>query len=85
MKSILMISCMVILLMSCFWVQAFSEAGRTAAPILSRAIGARAGGMGQAFTSIEGGSESIVYNPAGTVFISKPMISLTSSSALVVI
>ena len=47
MKSKLMISYGIILLMASFPIKAFSEAGLTAAPILSRAIGARAGGMGQ--------------------------------------
>ncbi len=42
--------------------------GLTGASLLTRPIGARASGMGRAFTAVPGAAESVMYNPAGPGF-----------------
>ena len=44
---------------------AAAEAGLTGAVTLSRPLGARAEAMGGAFSAVEGGLDSLTYNPAG--------------------
>lgn len=41
-----------------------AESGRTAAPFLQRAMGARASSMGSAFVAVQGSIDSLQYNPA---------------------
>lgn len=48
--------------------QAQDKRGQTTMKFLSAPLGARATGMGDAMTSIESGSQSIFYNPAGMAF-----------------
>lgn len=49
--------------------RASGEAGRTAAPSLNAPLGARAAAMGQAFTGVPGGGESLNYNPGALAFV----------------
>jgi len=55
----------------------FAEAGTSGGQTLARPIGARAAAMGQAFTAVGGDPESLIYNPAGTGFVSSATISLS--------
>ncbi len=48
--------------------EAQRKRGQTTMKFLSAPLGARATGMGDALTSVEGGSQSIFYNPAGMAF-----------------
>ncbi|MDD5657096.1 MAG: PorV/PorQ family protein [Elusimicrobia bacterium] len=52
--------------------QAAAEAGRTAAQMLQRPLSARAVGLGEAFTAVGGGVDSLGYNPAGTARLARP-------------
>ena len=61
---------------------AFGEAGRTAAPFLNRPVSARASGMGQAFTAVAGGTDSLYYKPAGLGGASRPELSATVATGL---
>ncbi|MFA6003446.1 MAG: PorV/PorQ family protein [Elusimicrobiota bacterium] len=49
-----------------------AEAGRTAAVTLQRPISARAVGLGEAFAAVEGGLDSLNYNPAGLARLARP-------------
>lgn len=48
--------------------QAQNKRGQTTMKFLSAPLGAKATGMGDAMTAIEGNSQSIFYNPAGMAF-----------------
>ena len=50
--------------------------GLTGAAILTRPIGARASGMGRAFTAMPGSAESVLYNPAGPGLIERDEVYL---------
>ncbi len=52
----------------------FGEAGRTAAPFLQRAMGARAAGMGGTFTAVVGDIESLQYNPGALGTLEKKTV-----------
>lgn len=54
-----------------------AEAGRTGGSILSRNLGGRSNGMGQAFTALEGDIENISYNPAGLAFIDRTVVGMS--------
>ncbi|MBI4057275.1 MAG: PorV/PorQ family protein [Elusimicrobia bacterium] len=60
----------------------WAEAGRTAATFLSRPIGARASAMGQAFTAVEGGIDSLGYNPGALGALARPSLSSMYSTGL---
>jgi hypothetical protein len=47
---------------------AAAESGLTAAPFLNSPMGARSSAMGQAFTAVAGGAESLNYNPGALAF-----------------
>lgn len=47
---------------------AAAEPGLTAAPFLNAPMGARPAAMGQAFTAVAGGAESLNYNPGALAF-----------------
>ncbi|MDE2039401.1 MAG: PorV/PorQ family protein [Elusimicrobia bacterium] len=51
---------------------AAAEAGLTGGVTLSRPLGARAEAMGGAFSAVEGGLDSLTYNPAGLARLSRP-------------
>jgi hypothetical protein len=46
-------------------VQAFGAAGASSSPYLKLPMGARATGMGEAFTGIADDDQAMFYNPAG--------------------
>lgn len=50
---------------------AAAEPGLTSAASLTAPLGARSAAMGQAFTAVEGGGESLNYNPGATAFAEK--------------
>lgn len=56
---------------------ASAEPGLTAAPSLNAPLGARSAAMGQAFTAVMGGAESLNYNPGALAF--ERRISVTAS------
>lgn len=62
---------------------ASSSAGTTAVPFLKYGAGARAAGMGSAFSSVTGaGSDMIYWNPAGLASIDRQDVSLLYLSGL---
>lgn len=60
-----------LLLLACCAARAAAEPGLTAAPFLNAPVGARAAAMGQAFTAVAGGAESLNYNPGALAFAEK--------------
>ncbi|HOI41930.1 MAG TPA: PorV/PorQ family protein [Elusimicrobiales bacterium] len=54
---------------------AAAEPGRTAAPFLNASLGARSAAMGQAFTAVAGGGESLNYNPGALAFEERVSVS----------
>lgn len=63
--------------------QAAAEGGRTAAPTLRRPLSARAVGLGEAFTGVEGGLASFGYNPAGLSAVKVPELTSTYTNGLI--
>lgn len=57
-----------------FYVPLYGEAGRTAAPFLRQAIGARAAAMAQAYSAEAGDVESMGHNPAALASIRRPAL-----------
>jgi hypothetical protein len=49
-----------------------AEPGLTAAATLQRPLAARPLGMGEAFSAVDGGLDSLGYNPAGTARLKRP-------------
>lgn len=70
-KRILTLSILALLLATVTVTDAFAQKKRaqTVMKFLSAPISARASGMGDALTSVEGGSQSIFYNPASVAWI----------------
>lgn len=60
-----------------------AQAGRTAASTLRRPLSARAAGMGEAFTAVEGGPASFGYNPAGLSAVKAPELTSLYTNGLV--
>lgn len=56
---------------------AAAESGRTAAPFLQRALGARASGMGTAFAAVRWSLDSVQYNPAALSTLARPTLTST--------
>ncbi|MFA5139574.1 MAG: PorV/PorQ family protein [Elusimicrobiota bacterium] len=54
-----------------------AEAGLTAAPFLRRSLGARAAGMGTAFTAVRGSADSMHYNPGALSTLTRKTFSST--------
>ena len=59
------------------------EAGLTAAPTLRRPLSARAVGMGDAFTAVEGGLSSLGHNAAALARIEKPEARATFTRGII--
>lgn len=57
-----------ILLSAALTAPAFAGPGLTAAPSLNAPLGPRSFAMGQAFTAVKGGGESVGYNPGALAF-----------------
>jgi hypothetical protein len=60
----------------------FAEAGRNAGTLLTRTMGARANGLGQAMTADSGDIDDIFFNPAGFARAAYPVISATYQNGL---
>ena len=54
-----------------------AESGTTAAPTLRRPLAARPVGMGESFTAVAGGIDSLGYNPAAPASLSRPEAAMT--------
>ena len=54
-----------------------AEPGTTAAPTLRRPLAARPVGMGESFTAVAGGIDSLGYNPAAPAGLARPEAAMT--------
>ncbi|MDD5757314.1 MAG: PorV/PorQ family protein [bacterium] len=73
MKSIKIVITIVCSLFVC--VQLYAGAGTTGGVILKESLGARSLAMGDAFTAVASGPETIFWNPAGLATMDKPEVS----------
>jgi len=51
-----------------------AEPGRTSAATLQQPLSARAVGMGESFAAVDGGLDSLGYNPAGAARLARPQL-----------
>ncbi len=63
--------------------RAAAEAGTTGAATLARPLGARPLAMGQAFCAVEGGADSLGYNPAGAAYLNRSLLQTQYSHGIV--
>jgi hypothetical protein len=72
----------IIFLGTCLWAQGVTKVGTTAARFLNIEVGARAVGMGSAFTTIADDASAIFWNPAGLAQFSRINVLVNHTSWL---